>query len=340
MISNMPLRQRQGNPTGRSGFTLIELLVVIAIIAILIALLIPAAQKVREASNRATCQNNLKQMGLAAHSVVDLYKAFPSGGWGEVWIGVPSKGTGPDQPGSWAYNLLSFIEQDASRKLGHGKTGSDFQAEMKQLVETPVALFNCPTRRTGGPWTYKHGYHYASASDNSARVIVNGQNGDDDAVVARADYAGNYGDYDDDRLDEHVSVDQDIHHPPQADVVATGVIYFASNTRIADITRGTTHVFLIGERYLDPNYYFTGSTGDTEGMYTGSCFDNERDTYDLPFRDTPGYANFKSFGSAHQGGLNMLACDGSVHFISYAVSLDVWRAAGNRNLSAVMDDPW
>src|SRR2546423_446485 len=81
-LSWRPYPRRHPAHASSAGFTLIELLVVIAIIAILIALLVPAVQKVREASDRTTCQNNLKQMGLAAHSILDINKAFPANGWG------------------------------------------------------------------------------------------------------------------------------------------------------------------------------------------------------------------------------------------------------------------
>ena len=119
----------------RKAFTLIELLVVIAIISILLGLLLPAVQKVRESANRIKCQNNLKQIGLACHQYHDTHKSFPSG----YLASAPYPETTPGW--GWAAFLLPYIEQEnLYRQI-------DFRqpVEKSSAIQTPLAIFQCPS---------------------------------------------------------------------------------------------------------------------------------------------------------------------------------------------------
>jgi prepilin-type N-terminal cleavage/methylation domain-containing protein/prepilin-type processing-associated H-X9-DG protein len=334
----LTLQGRQKKTIRSRGFTLIELLVVIAIIAILIALLVPAVQKVREAASRTRCINNLKQIGLACHMNHDTQKALPSGGWGWFWVGVPSRGTGPDQPGGWLYNILPYVDQGTLRSIGASSTGLQFKNDMLMVLSTPVTLFNCPSRRHGGPYPGGGTYNIADHTGATTQITP--------TLLARTDYGANAGSQNSDEVSagppDLATGDNPAYGWPSP-TQFNGVIYTRSKVNFQGITRGTSNTFLIGEKYLNPDSYVNGADpGDNEAMYVGMDNDINRCTFSNnpgtvalpatpPMRDTAGHSDAKIFGSAHQGGFHMLYCDGSVQFIDYTMDLTVYIAHGNRN---------
>jgi prepilin-type N-terminal cleavage/methylation domain-containing protein len=317
----------------RLGFTLIELLVVIAIIAILIGLLVPAVQKVRASADALRCQNNLKQMALACNNHLATHKFFPTGGWGWFWIGAPGRGYGKAQPGGWLYNILAYCEKKDLRDLGLSKTGAAFNSDMSTLLQTPVPLFACPARRLPGPYPNAYGYTYKTGDGNNKVITVSAK------LMARTDYAGNSGSTGTIQVGEGPSNFVNGDDPKwwntnySSGEKCNGILYQRSTVRIKHITRGTSNVYLIGERYMNPNNYYNGTDGaDNEAMYVG--FDNDiyRASTSTPLYDKKGISYDDRWGSNHPAGIFMSYCDGSVRMIEYGVNAAVFKQGGNRDM--------
>jgi prepilin-type N-terminal cleavage/methylation domain-containing protein/prepilin-type processing-associated H-X9-DG protein len=309
----------------RLGFTLIELLVVIAIMAILVAMLVPAVQRVRQSALLTQCRNNLKQIALATHTYHDAHHVFPSGGWGWNWIGDPFT-VGYMQPGGPLWSILPFIEQQNLFNMGVSST-------IEEMMQLTVPQYNCPARRSGGPYPYITGNSLYFGSAIGTTEILTGL-----THCVRNDYAACSGDDDNDQADGGPDLGTGTTLAAQfasggwnEGAIFTGVFYQASSVKLTDITngRGSSNVFLWGEKYITPTDYYNGEDGgDNEAPYVGFDNDTTRTTYNLPLQDRINDSNTLVFGSAHVGGLNMAMCDGSVQFFEYSVTSTVWGPLG------------
>jgi prepilin-type N-terminal cleavage/methylation domain-containing protein/prepilin-type processing-associated H-X9-DG protein len=293
--------QPQAGPTAlplyepRAGFTLIELLVVVAIIAVLIGLLLPAVQRVREAANRMQCSHNLQQVGIALHHYHNVYQTFPHAYDARALFHDPSQT--PITPGSkqyiltksWATLLLPFTEQDNLERSGYDT-----------YREQHIPLYVCPSdRRATAFYIGAKGYGRQALTDYLA---VTG-------TMTFVDWP-----------------DPNTRRPP-----CDGVIYESSRTRLVDITDGASNTVLVGERPPSPDLYwgwwtwgaFDASLGvrNSYPVYGSSqtkpvivCTRLFAENYrpaDTNMCDT------HHFWSTHPGGGNWLFADGSVRFLPY-----------------------
>lgn len=351
----------------RRGFTLVELLVVIAIIGVLVSLLLPAVQAAREAARRNSCKNNLKQWALGLLNHENTHKHFPSGGWGDRFVGDADRGSGVDQPGGWMYSTMPYVEQSTVHQLP--KDGiPDEETEPQQLgawktMLTTFGFLNCPSRRTGlFPATTDVYAKNAAAgtADNPLASTTPPGNGPVSAAhtapyigidVARGDYAANAGDQATfafsgpnstrsfllgiDRL-EAVSTTGDLRDGGQM----TGVIMQASEVGFQHISDGASNTYLIGEKYLRPRDYDSGrGDGDERTWPAGAGRNTLRAADTPPLSDTPGIENGKNFGSAHPAVFHMAFGDGRVEGINYDVDIQVHRENANRGSAPLNTNP-
>jgi prepilin-type N-terminal cleavage/methylation domain-containing protein len=131
-----------------AAFTLVELLVVIAILGVLMSLLLPAVNSVRESMRRTQCKNNLAQLGSAALQHLAAQGHYPSSGWGYGWTGDPDHGFGARQPGGWIFNCLPYMGLDMIHDKGKGASGADkYNIYLPEGRSATMPITICPTRR-------------------------------------------------------------------------------------------------------------------------------------------------------------------------------------------------
>ena len=257
----------------------------------------------------------------------------------------PNRGNDLEQPGSWFYNILPHVEQLALSQLGSDQQPNTWTATqlagMAQVLQTPLPMMNCPTRR---PAVLLPNIYYQSINTELGATGSQNNVRTDYAICAGDQPQGQYSDGPPD-LTTALAWTANRSWPNLSDPnsvgpanVATGVSFSRSRVKICNVTDGTSCTYMMGEKFVGSDYYFTGTSGaDNESTYTGYDNDNCRTTYSLPLQDVPGYDSGNQFGSAHANGFNMAMCDGSVRVINYTIAPAIHKNLGNRKDGNVID---
>ena len=304
----------------RKGFTLIELLVVIAIIAVLIGLLLPAVQKVREAAANAQCKNNLKQMGIACQSYHDQIGRFPCG----MSVPVDNGSSGDFYSSDWPPNPV--LQPPVANVYGSWALWILPNMEQGNVYNACAALSNSATNgaapNVNQPFTAREYSYCGSAVAPGATVIK--------TYICPSDYVPaeviTYSKY-------FFGINSYFANAgtkswPVYTAGLNGVLYYNSNLRIASIKDGTSNTLLIGERFSqDATYTSTQLLENTRGWAWTNYNSGQDSLGDTKWPlNTPAAVcgnndRRTNFGSGHVNGANFVLCDGSVTFLQNSMSL-------------------
>jgi prepilin-type N-terminal cleavage/methylation domain-containing protein/prepilin-type processing-associated H-X9-DG protein len=326
----------------RAAFTLVELLVVIAIIGILVALLLPAIQAAREAARRASCQNKLRQLGVAVLTYENMRKSLPPGGITEGDLNVPSKA-------GWTILILPQIEEQALydkydfNEPNESTTDTNGNGLINSVVcQSDVKAFDCPTDE-------ETEINDRPASGPGANVLYN-----------RGSYRGNSGlrsdpsgSFWDSPSQQNKSLKNERGPLPGVGPICNDPwgpgrkvlpVWASSPIKIKDITDGTASTVLLGEKAhltlptsLDPNavekgrrrrtfwaYTYTSYQRSVTFLRTHSIINDYSRCLVIDGGDTSDNTCKRSWGSLHTGGFNVAMCDASVQFISESIDIFVF----------------
>lgn len=302
----------------RGGFTLVECLVALAVIGLLAALLLPAIQRAREASRRASCANRLRQLGIALHNYHTAFSVFPPGSQVQDYWRPPafSKSFG------WTVAILPHLDQ--LRLFERFDTNLDCQIHHRHLTRRSVRAFNCPSDpRAGGPVQWQHpagphpvwGAYYEGDWGTTNYLGISGTTGMQSAA--------------------HFSECDRIAGTPRHRGLHAGVFYGNSHTRLRDITDGTSTTTMLAERGVVDEWGKWGGAGVVFACPFGVLdvvMPGVIGTTGGGLRRPRGTTGDRLFlWSWHDAGSHVGLADASVRFVSYSVDKSVQRALATRS---------